>query len=102
MNLLKSGSLAGAANTSRLGPESYFRTLDIVPCQKGNLPMTGDTSQPMVLHELDLGRHTLFVMSDHSIDLLDLANENYLAGNGIQLDREETYRLFISLQEVFK
>jgi hypothetical protein len=56
-----------------------------------------------ILHELDLGRHTLFMMSDGSIDLL--ANDHqtpYLADNGLSLDSDETYRLFISLQEQFK
>jgi hypothetical protein len=56
-----------------------------------------------ILHELDLGQHTLFIMSDGSIDLL--ANDeqvSYLADNGISLDSNETYRLFISLQEQFK
>lgn len=56
-----------------------------------------------ILHELDLGQHTLFIMSDGSIDLL--ANDEqtpYLADNGIRLDSDETYRLFISLQEQFK
>lgn len=56
-----------------------------------------------ILHELDLGRHTLFIMSDRSIDLL--ANDHqtpYLADNGLSLDSDETYRLFISLQEQFQ
>ena len=56
-----------------------------------------------ILHELDLGRHTLFLMSDGSIDLL--ANDEqtlYLADNGISLDCDEMYRLFISLQEQLK
>ncbi len=56
-----------------------------------------------ILHELDLGQHTLFIMSDGSIDLL--ANDEqtpYLADNGISLDCNETYWLFISLQEEFK
>ena len=56
-----------------------------------------------ILHELDLGCHTLFMMSDGSIDLL--ANDHqtpYLADNGLSLDSDETYRLFISLQEQFK
>ena len=59
-----------------------------------------DTS---IVHELDLGQHTLFIMSDGSIDLL--ANDEqtpYLADNGISLDSTETYRLFISLREEFK
>ena len=56
-----------------------------------------------ILHELDLGQHTLFLMSDGSIDLL--ANDErtlYLADNAMSLDSDETYRLFISLQEQFK
>lgn len=56
-----------------------------------------------ILHELDLGQHTLFLMSDGSIDLL--ANDEqtpYLADNELRLDSDETYRLFISLQEQFK
>jgi len=56
-----------------------------------------------ILHELDLGQHTLFIMSDGSIDLF--ANDEqtpYLADNGMCLDSDETYRLFISLQEQFK
>ena len=54
-------------------------------------------------YELDLGQHTLFIMSDGSNDLL--ANDEqtpYLADNGISLDCDETYRLFISLQEQFR
>lgn len=56
-----------------------------------------------ILHELDLGQHSLFIMCDGTIDLL--ANDeqtSYLADNGISLDSDETYRLFISLQEQFK
>ena len=57
----------------------------------------------VILHELDLGQHTLFIMSDGSIDLL--ANDeqtSYLADNALCLDSDETYRLFVSLQEQFK
>lgn len=56
-----------------------------------------------ILHELDLGQHTLFIYDDGSIDLL--ANDEqtpYPADNGLCLDSDETYRLFISLQEQFK
>ena len=56
-----------------------------------------------ILYELDLGWHTLVLMSDGSIDLL--ANDeqtSYLADNGIRLDSDETYRLFVSLQEQFQ
>jgi hypothetical protein len=55
-----------------------------------------------VLHELDLGQHTLFLLSDGSIDLLANDEQTYLADNVVSLDAEETYRLFISLQEQFK
>ena len=78
--------------------------MGIVPCQKGNA-MEHQSSQEStsILYELDLGRHTIFIMSDRSIDLL--ANDEqtpYLADNGISLDGDETYRLFISLREQFK
>jgi hypothetical protein len=56
-----------------------------------------------ILHELDLGQHTLFIVSDGSIDLL--ANDEqtpYLADNGMSLTSDEAYRLFVSLQEQFK
>jgi hypothetical protein len=60
-------------------------------------------TQVTLRHELDLGHHTLFLMSDGSMDLL--ANDEqalYLADSGLHLDRTETYHLFISLQEQFK
>ena len=60
--------------------------------------MTGnDMTQPSgqesvsILHELDLGLHTLFLLSEGSIDLL--ANDEqtpYLAENGLHLDTDET------------
>jgi hypothetical protein len=72
--------------------------------------MTGnDMRQPpldesvCILHELDLGLHTLVLMSDGSIDLL--ANQEQrpaFAQAGLHLDSDETYRLFISLHEQFK
>lgn len=56
-----------------------------------------------ILHELDLGQHTLFIMSDGSIDLLaNDENTPYLADNALCLDSDETYLLFVSLQEQFK
>jgi hypothetical protein len=45
----------------------------------------------------------LFLMSNGSIDLL--ANDEhapYLADNGLHLDSDEAYRLFVSLQEQFQ
>lgn len=51
-------------------------------------------SSVTVLQEIDLGAHHLFIMSDQSIDLM--------ADNMLSLDACETYRLLISLEEVFK
>lgn len=56
-----------------------------------------------ILHELNLGHHTLFMMSDGGIDLL--ANDEhtpYLADHALRLDGDEAYRLFVSLQEQFQ
>ena len=57
-----------------------------------------------ILHELDLGLHTLLLMSDGSIELLANAEEQTpsLVETGLHLDSDETYRLLISLQEQFK
>jgi hypothetical protein len=55
-----------------------------------------------ILRELDLGQYTLFLMSDGGIDLI--ANDEhtpYLVDNGLHLDSDETYRLFISLYDLF-
>ena len=56
-----------------------------------------------LLHELDLGQHTLLQYEDGSIDLV--ANDEdtpYLAENAMRLDSDETYRLFVSLQAQFQ
>ena len=67
------------------------------------IPTTARDSSVTVLHEIDLGAHHLFIMSDQSIDLLaDEEQALYVADNVISLDADETYRLLISLQEVFK
>ncbi len=56
-----------------------------------------------ILYELDLGWHILFLLSDGSIDLLATDEQTpSLAETGLHLDSEETYRLFISLQEQLK
>jgi hypothetical protein len=66
-------------------------------------PMAARASSVTVLHEIDLGAHHLFIMSDQSVDLLaDEEQAPYVADNVISLDADETYRLLISLQEVFK
>lgn len=66
------------------------------------VPMTARDSSVTVLHEIDLGAHHLFIMSDQSIDLLANEQAPYVADNILSLDASETYRLLISLQEVFK
>ena len=67
------------------------------------VPTTARAGSVTVLHEIDLGAHHLFIMSDQSIDLLaDEEQVPYVADNVISLDADETYRLLISLQEVFK
>ena len=56
-----------------------------------------------ILHELDLGQHTLFIMSDGSIDLLATGEHTpSLAQNALRLDSDETYRLLVSLQAQFQ
>jgi hypothetical protein len=65
-------------------------------------PMTARDSSVTVLHEIDLGAHHLFIMSDQSIDLLADEDAPYVADNLLSLDASETYRLLISLQEVFR
>ena len=55
-----------------------------------------------ILHELDLGRHTLFIMTDGSIDISENDERTpCLMDNCMSLDYDETYRLFISLREQF-
>lgn len=67
------------------------------------VPTTARDSSVTVLQEIDLGAHHLFIMSDQSIDLLaDEEQAPYVADYVISLDADETYRLLISLQEVFK
>ena len=83
--------------------------MSIVPCRKGNAQMnpkmlvSSVEQTATILHELVLGQHTLFIMSDQSIDLVDFGGQApSLADNGIRLSSEETHRLFISLKEVFQ
>lgn len=66
------------------------------------MSMASRESAVTVLHEINLGAHHLFIMSDQSIDLL--ADEQAPSGaeSVLSLDSGETYRLLISLQEVFK
>ena len=68
---------------------------------KENLPTSSETIA--ILHELDLGQHMLFILSDSSIDLLAHTGQTpSMAVHGLRLDSDETYRLFISLQEQFQ
>ncbi len=64
--------------------------------------MTARDAQVTVLQEIDLGAHHLFIMSDQSIDLMAGKQAPYVTDNVLSLDACETYRLLISLQEVFK
>lgn len=75
----------------------------MLACWKGKTMEQGFSCEGIsVLHELDLGHHTLFIYTDGSIDLL-ANNEHtpYFADNALRLDRQETSRLFISLHEQF-
>jgi hypothetical protein len=66
------------------------------------LALTGQASVS-ILHELDLGGHTLVLLSDGSMDLLATQEQTpSFAETGLHLDSDETYRLFISLHEQFK
>lgn len=57
-----------------------------------------------LLHELDLGLHTLLIRSDGSIDLLahEKPQPSSLPSPVLRLNSDETYRLFISLHEQFR
>lgn len=55
-----------------------------------------------VLQEINLGAHYLFIMSDQRIELLTDEQASSGAVYVLSLDSTETYRLLISLQEVFK
>ena len=56
-----------------------------------------------ILQELDLGCHILLLLSDGSMELIaNQVSSPDLTHTGLQLDRYETYRLFISLHEQFK
>ena len=54
------------------------------------------------LYELDLGLHTLIVMSNQTIDLLAHEEASYVADNLMTLDHEEAYKLLTSLQTLFR
>jgi hypothetical protein len=64
--------------------------------------MVARDSSVTLLHEIDLGEYHLFMMNDRSIDLLAGEQAPYMADNVLSLDASETYRLLISLQELFK
>ncbi len=62
------------------------------------------SSEPVtLLQERDLGLHTLFLMSDGSMDLVANNEQTVsLADNGIHMSGDEAYRLFVALYEQFK
>lgn len=64
--------------------------------------MDSRDSSVIVLHEIDLGVHHLFIMSDQSIDSMADEQASYVADNMLSLDACEIYRLMMCLQEVFK
>ena len=56
-----------------------------------------------ILQELDLGCHILLLLSDGSMELITNQEQTPdLTYAGLQLHRDETYRLFLSLHEQFK
>lgn len=64
----------------------------------GGVVETLHSQDVTILHELDLGQHTLFLMSDGSMDLLATDEQTpYLADNGLTLTSEETARLLMAL-----
>ncbi len=73
-------------------------------CQKGNaMEQPFSRTSVSTLHKLDLGQHTLLLMSNDSMDLLvNDKHPSLLADTVLSLDSDETYRLYISLHEHFK
>jgi hypothetical protein len=67
------------------------------------MPQSFSHEAVSLLHELDLGHHTLLLMNDGSSDLLahDEQTPYRAVVSRVCLDSEETYRLFVSLQEQF-
>ena len=69
--------------------------------RQGDAEMTGhpihDVMAVTLLRELDLGQHILLIMNDGSIEVL--IQDEQRSYNGIYLNSDETYRLFLSLQE---
>lgn len=76
--------------------------MGIVPCQKGNaMQQQCSHETASILHELDLGQHTLFIMSDGSIDLLaddeqtpyraDIGGTVFYVGKGTSLFRMDNH-----------
>ncbi|MBE3558845.1 MAG: hypothetical protein IMW89_06420 [Ktedonobacteraceae bacterium] len=63
-----------------------------------------ETTAASLLHELDLGQHRLCLMSDGSIGLFHKEEQtsSHQHDNRICLDHDETYRLFVSLHELFR
>ena len=55
------------------------------------------TQPPFI--EIDLGEHTLILVSNNS---LELANNADPIGYGLSLNQDETYRLYLSLHARFQ
>lgn len=56
----------------------------------------------VVVHEIDLGRYRLLLLSDQSIDVMRSEEAPSGAENVLNLDSCEAYHLMISLQQMFK
>ena len=103
IGLIRRAMASECCNTPSRDPEISLQDMGIVPYPKGTSIMQSSLQDSVtILHELDLGQHTLFIMSDGSIDLLANDEQTYTADNLMSLDSDETYCLFISLQEQFK
>lgn len=66
--------------------------------------ITASTTPIVVEHELDLGEHSLILMSDGSADLIDNEPDSatYVADNAIILSSDELYKLYVSLHAVYQ
>lgn len=57
-----------------------------------------DTAPASLSFTVDLGQHLLEMQEEHTILIVDHAQE----AEAVRLDGDETYKLLITLQELFK
>jgi hypothetical protein len=55
-----------------------------------------------IVQELELGEHTVLLMSGQSISITDHSGEDSHADTVMRLTSEETYRLCVTLQALFQ